>query len=354
MSAPPAMTADEFAQRAAARLPSAHRDYFDGGAADELTLAANRADWAALRLWPRVLRPLGRADTRTRIGPHDVAHPIWLAPVAYQRLAHPDGELASALAAAAQGAGMVLSCQSSVEVERVAAAFQREPQAGPLWFQLHALPDAGLTRALAQRAQAAGCQAIVLTVDAPVHGVRDRERRAGFRLPSGVRAVHLPEGMAAHAQIHGLLQAALTWDQLDTLRAATGLPLWLKGVLHPDDARLALEAGVDGLIVSNHGGRTLDTAVSTAWALPRIARAVDGRLPLLVDGGIRRGTDVLKALALGAQGVLIGRPQVHALAAEGPLGVARLLRILRDELQVAMALTGCANIADITPALLAE
>ncbi|MBQ0961971.1 alpha-hydroxy-acid oxidizing protein [Ideonella sp. 4Y11] len=348
------MTADEFAQRAAARLPSACRDYFDGGAADEHTLAANRADWAALRLWPRVLRPLGTADTRTRIGPHAVAHPIWLAPVAYQRLAHPDGELASALAAAAQGAGMVLSGQSSVEVERVAAAFAREPEAGPLWFQLHAQPDAGLTRALAQRAQAAGCQAIVLTVDAPVHGVRDRERRAGFKLPPGVRAVHLPEGVAAHHHIDALLQAALTWEQLDALRAATGLPLWLKGVLHPDDARRALQAGIDGLIVSNHGGRTLDTAVSTAWALPRIARAVDGRLPLLVDGGIRRGTDVLKALALGAQGVLIGRPQVHALAAEGPLGVARLLRILRDELQVAMALTGCARIADITPAVLAE
>ncbi|MBQ0929447.1 alpha-hydroxy-acid oxidizing protein [Ideonella sp. 4Y16] len=354
LSPAPAMSADEFARRAAARLPSACRDYIDGGAADELTLAANRADWAALRLWPRVLRPLGTADTRTRIGPHAVAHPIWLAPVAFQRLAHPDGELASALAAAAQGAGMVLSGQSSVEVERVAAAFAREPGAGPLWFQLHAQPDPGLTRALAQRAQAAGCQAIVLTVDAPVHGVRDRERRAGFRLPAGVRAVHLPEGPVAQHPIDALLQAALTWEQLDTLRAATGLPLWLKGVLHPDDARRALDAGIAGLIVSNHGGRTLDTAVSTAWALPHIARAVDGRLPLLVDGGIRRGTDVLKALALGAQGVLIGRPQVHALAAEGPLGVARLLRILRDELQVAMALTGCARIADITPALLAQ
>ena len=350
--AAPALTLDDFARLAAERLDPAVLAYLDGGAADGHTLSANRADWDAIRLWPRVLRPLGQADTRTRVGGRALAHPIFLAPVAYHRLVHPEGEFATALAAAAQGAGMVLSCQSSVEVERVAQAFAGTEGAGPLWFQLHAQPEAAQTLALARRAEAAGCETLVLTVDAPVHGVRDRERAAGFRLPPGVRPVHLPEGLPSHDGIEALLRPALTWDTLGELRAATRLPLWLKGVLHPDDARLALQAGVDGLIVSNHGGRTLDTAVSTAWALPHVVQAVEGRLPVWVDGGIRRGTDVFKALALGAQGVLLGRPQLHALAAEGPMGVARMLRLLRDELQTAMALCGCAGLADIHHGLL--
>jgi 4-hydroxymandelate oxidase len=328
------------------------RAYLNGGAGDELTLRANHRDWAALRLWPRVLRPLAHSHTRLQLAGRELAHPILLAPVAYQRLAHPDGERATALAAAAQGAGMVLSAQSSVAVETVAQAMRGNPEAGPLWLQLYLQPDRGLTRALLQRAQAARCEAIVLTVDAPVHGVRDRERRARFRLPAGVSAVHLPEGVH-HGSLDQLLDHASCWDDLAWLQTQTPLPIWLKGVLHPDDASAAVAAGAAGLIVSNHGGRTLDSAVSTAWALPQVVRAVQGRVPVLVDGGIRRGTDVLKALALGADAVLVGRPQVHALAAEGAMGVARMIRLLRDELAVAMALTGCASLADISPALLA-
>jgi 4-hydroxymandelate oxidase len=351
--APPAWVNLHDLQAAADPLLSPQaRAYLNGGGGDERTLQANHTDWAALRLWPRVMRPLAASHTGLTLAGRALDHPILLAPVAYQRLAHPDGEWATALAAAAQGAGMVLSSQSSVAVETVAAAFKDSPAAGPLWFQLYLQPDRALTRALLQRAEAAGCEAIVLTVDAPVHGVRDQERRVGFRLPPGVQAVHLPAAVA-RAGLDALLAQAPGWDDLAWLQEQTSLPIWLKGVLHPDDARAAVAAGAAGLIVSNHGGRTLDSCVSTAWALPRIVHAVQGRVPVLVDGGIRRGTDVLKALALGASAVLVGRPQVQALAVDGAMGVARTIRLLRDELAVAMALSGCRTLADIGPALLA-
>ena len=335
--------------------------YFSGGAADELTLAANRSAWDQITLQPRVLRALAGGHTRTELLGRTLAHPILLAPIAFQRMAHPDGERASAFAAAALGAGMVLSTQSSTPVEAVAQAMQGDPASGPLWFQLYLQHDRGFTRALVQRAETAGYEALVVTVDAPTHGARDRERRAQFRLPAGISAVHLaglappPARALAPGQsalFDGLLQHAPTWDDVAWLQSTTRLPVLLKGVLHPDDARQAAALGVAGLIVSNHGGRTLDTAPATAHALPRIAHAVQGALPLLVDGGIRRGTDVLKALALGARAVLLGRPAVYGLAHAGAAGVAHVLRLLRDELEIAMALTGCATLADATPALL--
>ena len=348
------------------RLARQHLDdnawaYFSGGAADEITLHANRSAWDQITLQPRVLRALAGGHTRTELLGRTLTHPILLAPIAFQRMAHPDGERASAFAAAALGAGMVLSTQSSTPVEAVAQAMQGDPASGPLWFQLYLQHDRGFTRALVQRAEAAGCEALVLTVDAPTSGVRDRERRAQFRLPAGISAVHLaglappPARALAPSQsalFDGLLQHAPTWDDVAWLQSTTRLPVLLKGVLHPDDARQAAALGVAGLIVSNHGGRTLDTAPATAHALPRIAHAVQGALPLLVDGGIRRGTDVLKALALGARAVLLGRPAVYGLAHAGAAGVAHVLRLLRDELEIAMALTGCATLADATPALL--
>ncbi len=360
MTAPPVTLAD-YEPLARERLSEPAWAYLAGGAADEHTLRDNAAAWAARRLRPRVLRPLAGGHTRCTLGPHTLAHPILLAPVAYQRLAYPDGELGSALAAAMQGAGYVLSAQASVPLEAVARLVLPEATRGPLWFQLYVQHDRGFTRELVQRAESAGYEALVLTVDAPTSGARDRERRAGFALPPGVAAVNLaglpprptpPASAAASALFEGLLPHAPTWDDIAWLQGLTRLPLWLKGVLHEDDARQAAALGVAGLVVSNHGGRTLDTAVSTARALPRIAQALQGRLPLLVDGGIRRGTDVLKALALGAQGVLVGRPAVFALAAAGPQGVAHAIRLLRDELEIAMALTGCRTLADITPALL--
>ena len=335
--------------------------YFSGGAADEITLRANRTAWDTLVLQPRVLRPLAGGHTRTTLLGRTLEHPILLAPMAFQHLAHPDGEHASAFAAAALGAGLVLSTQASTPLEDVAQRFLADPAHGPLWFQLYLQHDRGFTRELVQRAEAAGYEALVLTVDAPTSGTRDRERRAGFRLPPGISAVNLA-GLAPppRAELHpsqsalfdDLLRHAPTWDDVAWLQSITQLPVLLKGVLHPDDARQAAALGVAALVVSNHGGRTLDTTPATASVLPRIADAVAGDLPLLVDGGIRRGTDVLKAIALGAQAVLVGRPYVYGLANAGALGVAHVLRLLRDELEIAMALSGCTNLQTVDKALI--
>ena len=238
-----------------------------------------------------------------------------------------------------------------------------DPGRGPLWFQLYLQHDRGFTQALVQRAEAAGYEALVLTVDAPTSGIRDRERRAQFRLPPGIGPVNLAGLQPAPAPqlqpgqsalFDGLLHQAPTWDDIAWLRSITRLPVLLKGVLHPADATQAVAAGAAGVIVSNHGGRTLDTAPPTAVALPRVAQAVAGAVPVLVDGGIRRGTDVLKAMALGASAVLVGRPAVHGLAHAGAAGVAHVLRLLRDELEVAMALTGCKTLADAPAALSAD
>ena len=357
---PGLVTLADHEQHARTQLDDNAWAYFSGGAADEISLRANRSAWDALPLWPRVLRPLAGGHTRVPLLGRTLAHPILLAPVAFQRLAHSDGELAMAYAAAALGAGVVLSTQASVSLESVAQAVLPDPGRGPLWFQLYLQPDRGFTQALVQRAETAGYEALVLTVDAPTSGVRDREGRAGFRLPPGVRPVNLadlqapassPLSPGQSALFDGLLHHAPTWDDITWLRSITRLPVLLKGVLHPADARQAVSLGAAGLIVSNHGGRTLDTAPATATALPRVVQAVGGAVPVLVDGGIRRGTDVLKAMALGASAVLVGRPAVWGLANAGAAGVAHVLRLLRDELEVAMALTGCATLADATPAL---
>ncbi|MDB5744476.1 MAG: FMN-dependent alpha-hydroxy acid dehydrogenase [Polaromonas sp.] len=343
------------------RLGSNAWTYFSGGAADEITLRANASAWSRHLLQPRVLRQLAGGHTRVELLGRTLAHPILLAPVAFQRMAHPDGELASAYAAAAQGAGMVLSTQASISLETVAKAFLGEAQRGPLWFQLYLQHDRGFTRELVQRAEAAGYEALVLTVDAPTSGARDRERRAGFCLPPHVSAVNL-EGLRPPAPLalqpgqsalfDGLLATAPTWDDVAWLQSITRLPVLLKGVLHPGDARQAAALQVAGLIVSNHGGRTLDTAPATAAVLPRIVQALAGAMPVLVDGGLRRGTDILKAMALGASAVLVGRPYAYGLANAGALGVAHVLRLLRDELEIAMALCGCPTLAQATPELL--
>lgn len=358
MQAP--VTLDDYAALAAERLEPQARAYIDGGAGDEHTLRANRAAWARLPLHPRVLRDLSGGHTRVSLLGREWAHPILLAPVAYQRLAHPDGEAATALAAAVQQAGFVLSGQASVPLEQVARLVLGEAARGPLWFQLYLLHDRGFARELVSRVEAAGFEALVLTVDAPVNGARDRERRAGFRLPPGVSAVNLaghpappalPPGSSVFQQ---LMQQAVSWADVAWLREHSRLPLLLKGVLHEDDARQAAALGVAGLVVSNHGGRTLDGALPTATALPRIVQAVGSSLPVLVDGGLRRGVDILRACALGARAVLIGRPQVHALAVGGPQGVAHMIRLLRDELEGAMALAGCATLTDAQPRLLLQ
>jgi 4-hydroxymandelate oxidase len=326
--------------------------YIAGGAADELTLRRNREAFDAIALAPRVCADLADASTTIELFGRTFAHPILLAPVAYQKLAHPDGELATAHAASALKTGMVVSAQASVTIEDIARATQ-----APLWCQIYVQPDRACTRELARRAEAAGYAALVLTADAPVSGIRNREQRAGFHLPEGVRAVNLADCVSpdltpatlGESPVFGtgLLRTAPTWRDVAWLREQSSLPLLVKGIFTPDDARRAVEAGANGIIVSNHGGRTLDTAPAAIDALPRVVDAIAGEGPVLIDGGIRRGTDVLKALALGASAVSIGRPYIWGLAAAGITGVAHVINMLWAELEIAMALTGCARVGDV-------
>jgi 4-hydroxymandelate oxidase len=331
--------------------------YIAGGSADELTLRANRDAFDRLRLQSRVLSEMRGANTTLTLLGQALDYPILLAPVAFQRLVHPDGELATAFGAAAIGATMVVSTQASQPLEAIAGVAK-----APLWFQLYLQHDRGFTERLIRRAEAAGYRALVVTVDAPV-SLRNREQRAGYRLPPGIEAVNLrglappPPNRASLAEsevFRGLLDGAATWKDIAWLRSITRLPVLLKGIMAPGDAVRAVEEGVAGIIVSNHGGRGLDTLPASIEALPRIAEVVAGRVPILLDGGIRRGTDVLKALALGAKAVLVGRPYVHGLAVGGPVGVIHVLKILRTELEIAMALTGRASLDAIDRSVLWE
>jgi len=335
--------------------------YVQGGAADELTLRANHQAWQALSLAPRVLRPLAHGHTRLRLLGRELAHPLIVAPMAHQRLLHPHGEAATAVAASAQGAGFVLSTQSNTPMEDICRLVRDEAERGPLWFQLYWQASADATLQLVRRAEAAGFEALVLSVDAPVSGVRDAERRHPLQFPPDVHAVHLqgmpvpplPDLLPGQSRLFDqLLLQAPGWDDVAWLGAPTPLPLRATGVTPPADATQAIALGVDGLILSNHGGRTLDTVPATAQLLPAMARAIHGAVPLIVDGGLRRGTDVLKAIALGASAVMVGRPVLHGLANAGALGVAHVLRLLRDELDVAMALCGCRTLADVGPGVL--
>ncbi|MFN3586093.1 MAG: alpha-hydroxy acid oxidase [Moraxellaceae bacterium] len=323
--------------------------YLQGGAADELTLAANRRAFDALGLWPRPLRRLPGGHTRLCLLGQAFAHPLLLAPLAWQRLFHAEGELATVRAAAVTDTGIVVSTLASTPLADIARAAR-----APLWFQLYWQGDRARTEALLHLAVAAGYQAVVFTVDAPVAGIRNREQRLRFALPPGVAAVNLPPSPPPPAGLGNLLfdhlmATAPAADDLAWLCAHSPLPVLVKGLLHPADAAQAMAAGAAGVIVSNHGGRVLDGAPTAIAALPAVVAAVAGRGPVLLDSGIRRGSDAFKALALGATAVLVGRPAMHALAVAGALGVAHLLRTLREELEITMALCGCATLADIGP-----
>lgn len=357
---PPQIAAvSDYESFARERMTEAAWAYIHGASGDELTLADNRAAFDGIRLRQRVLADLGNANTRFEMLGQQWNYPIMLAPVAYQKLAHHQGEQATVLAASAMAAGMVVSTQATVSLEDLAAA-----ATGPLWFQLYIQPDREFTEQLVRRAEAAGYQALVLTVDAPVNGVRNREQRAQFALPPGMDAVNL-RGMkpapAYTAQAgssplfdSGLLKGAPGWGDLQWLAGLTRLPVLVKGITDPDDARRALDHGAAGVMVSNHGGRTLDGVPATIDMLPGVVHAVAGRAPVLLDGGIRRGSDVFKALALGAKAVLVGRPYVYALAAAGAGGVVHVLHMLRTELEITMALAGTATLADIDRSALWE
>jgi 4-hydroxymandelate oxidase len=346
----------DYERQAESKLDSKAWAYFSGGGADEITQRWNRERLDRLSLMPRVLRGGPGCHTRLRLFGRDYAHPIFVAPLAHQKMAHVEGEIATAGGAGAQEAGMVLSMQASVSMEDAARA---SPTCR--WFQLYFQPLREATLKLIGRAEAAGFELLMVTVDAPVNGVRNREHRAGFQwtgdaIPDNLKGLPtapvkpLPEG--ASTVFDHFMAVAPTWDDVAWLRGQTKLPIVLKGILSADDAEHAIALGVDGIAVSNHGGRTLDTLPATVDVMSEMAGVVDGRIPLLFDGGVRRGTDVLKALALGASAVMVGRPIIYGLSVAGALGVSHVLRILRDEFEIAMALTGCRTLVDVGPHLI--
>jgi 4-hydroxymandelate oxidase len=332
-------------------------DFVAGGSGDGVTLRGNRAAFDRWRLLPRMLRGLREVSTTTSVLGQDIALPVLIAPSSLHRLCHDEGERATARAAKAAGTIYTLSTPASIAIEEVA------PEAGTWWFQLYVYRDRGLTSELVTRAASAGASALVVTVDMPTLGRREADERNRFTLPPGVtmpniqlQAPRLPtEGGASAAWTTAIpvVEPALTWDDLDWLASLSSLPVAPKGILHPDDARRAVDHGARAVIVSNHGGRQLDSAVAALDALPAVVEAVAGRAEVLVDGGVRRGTDVLKALALGARAVLIGRPIHWGLAVGGEDGVRHVLELLRAELALDLMLCGLASPDAVDRSLLA-
>jgi 4-hydroxymandelate oxidase len=332
---------------AQARLDPAIWRYLNDGDSE-----GNERALARVRLMSRPLCQLAGGHTRTALFGQALDHPVVLAPIAYQRLFHPDGELASAMAAVAQGGQMVISSLASQPIESIVQASQDAGGPAP-WFQLYWQQDWPRTLRLLRKAEDAGCSAVVFTVDAPI-------KRATLQLPPDVQAVNLApieqaleRARGASVVFDGWMAQAPTWDDLARLRQATALPLIVKGVLHPDDAAKAVALGCDGLVVSNHGGRVLDNTPTSLSALPHIVNRINGQVPVLFDSGIRSGRDAFVALAYGASAVLLGRPAIWGLAANGAMGVAHAIRLMRDELEMTMALTGCATLADIQLAAVA-
>jgi 4-hydroxymandelate oxidase len=333
------LAVQEFEPEARQHLPPAVYEYVAGGAGDEHSLRANEESYQKIFLRPRVLRSVVPVDLSQELFGRPLPVPFLLAPAAYQRLMHPDGELGSVQGATRHGVPFILSSNGTVPIEEITAV-----PGVRCWFQLYVQGDRGFTRDSIARVEAAGCEAVCVTVDTPVLGLRPRQLRAGFRVPAGME---LPHALRLREASDPGRHSAVTWRDVDWLRSVVKSKLLLKGVLHPADAELAVRAGVDGIMVSNHGGRNLDTIIPTIEALPEIAEQVAGRVPLFADGGIRRGTDALKALARGANAVLIGRPYVYALAVAGADGVARCLSLLIEELRLAMALVGAGCLPDL-------
>ncbi|MBD2494394.1 alpha-hydroxy acid oxidase [Nostoc sp. FACHB-280] len=350
----------EYEQLAKQHLSQMAFDYYSSGAWDEITLRDNRAAFERIKLRPRMLVDVSDRNLSTSILGQPLQLPLLIAPMAFQCLAHPQGELATTLAAATAGVGMVLSTMATKSLEEVAAVGYKHNALQ--WFQLYIHKDRGLTRNLVERAYAAGYQALCLTVDAPILGRRERDVRNTFSLPPGLQLANITNisglNIPQESAESGLftyfaqqLNPAVTWRDLEWLQSLSPLPLVLKGILRADDAVRAVEHGAKAIVVSNHGGRQLDGAIASLDALAEIVAAVDNQAEVLVDGGIRRGTDILKALALGAKAVLIGRPVLWGLAVAGQVGVSHIISLLQDELSVAMALSGCTSIQDIDPSL---
>jgi 4-hydroxymandelate oxidase len=354
-----ALNCEELETLARERLSPLAYDYYASGALDERTLRANVEAWRRIPIHYRVLADVSAREAATTVLGTRVSMPVLVAPTAFHKLACADGELATARAAARAGTVMILSSLSNTRVEEVCAGCS----GGTVWFQLYVYRDRGATAALVARAEAAGARALVLTVDAPLLGRRERDVRNRFHLPPGLRVENMtaagygdvlePEddsGLATY--VASKLDPALSWKDVAWLRSITKLPVLVKGLVRPDDAIRAADSGAAGVVVSNHGGRQLDGAPATAEVLGAVVDAVRGRVEVLVDGGLRRGADVMRALALGARAVLVGRPILWGLAVDGEEGALGVLETLREELDQTMALAGCARVADVTRELL--
>lgn len=332
---------------AAERLDAGPHGYFAGGAGDERTLRRNVEAFAEWELWPRVLVDVSEVDTGVELLGQRIELPVLVAPVAFQKLVDPEGEVAMARAAEASGTVMCLSTIATCGPTEVTAGCG----GGRKWMQLYCFRDRGITRALLDEAIEAGHEAVLLTVDAPYAGKRERDFRTGFEVPAEMTAPAVKQASGGRdltvAEVFGLVDPTLDWDDLAQLADECELPIFVKGLERADDAELAVENGAGGIVVSNHGGRQLDSAPATIDALPGVVDAVAGRIPVLMDGGIRRGTDVAVALSLGADAVLAGRPCLWGLAAGGQEGAERALAILREELRLALALLGCPRASEL-------
>jgi isopentenyl diphosphate isomerase/L-lactate dehydrogenase-like FMN-dependent dehydrogenase len=334
----------DYERLAAERLEPGAHGYYAGGAGDEVTLRDNVDAYRRWQLRPRVLVDVAGCTTATTVLGRDVSMPLLVAPVAFQRVAHPDGEVGMGRAAHAVGTVMCLSTLATSTPAEVAETGVAR------WFQLYVFRDLGVTNDLVARARDAGFTALVLTVDTPVLGRRERDHRTGFTIPAEIAVASLGQGGVTPAEAFGLMSESVSWRDVERLASESGLPVLVKGVLTAEDALLACEHGAAGIVVSNHGGRQLDGVSATIDALPEVVEAVDGHVEVLVDGGIRRGGDVVKALALGARAVLAGRAPLWGLAVSGEAGARHVLELLRDEILLALKLVGCASPADVARA----
>jgi len=329
----------DFEKKAEGLMSKMAYEYVASGAADENTLKWNREAFDRIKMQTHVLNDVSKIDTKVSVLGQDLAYPILIAPSAFHKIMHPEGEMATARGAGMASTTYVVSSFTTTPIEEIAKVATQ-----PLWFQLYLVHDKSFVKDLIQKVEAQGIKALCVTVDTPVTGARNRQERIKFKLPAELNAPYMVSISAIPGQP---LQLSVTWKDIEWLKSIAKIPILLKGILNPDDAEQAVKAGVSGIIVSNHGARNLDTVPATIEVLPYIIQRVSKKIPVLVDGGVRRGTDVVKAIALGANAVLIGRPICYGLACGGAEGVAKVLDILQKELRLAMALTGSASIAGI-------